>query len=87
MEIQKITSPEQLTGDQKELVETIGLEAYQKLLARYAGCTIYIAKPERVTKQIRDAEICRKFNGSNYKQLAREYRLSENTIRNIISKK
>ncbi len=84
LEIEKITSLEQLTGEQKELAETIGLEAYKKLVANYAGCPLYINKPERITKQIRDAEICRKFNGSNYRQLAKEYRLSVSAVRKII---
>jgi len=84
MEIERITNLEQLTGEQKELAETIGLEAYKKLVANYAGCPLYINKPERITKQIRDAEICQKFNGSNYKELAKEFYLSESSVRKII---
>lgn len=87
MEIEKITSLEQLHGEQRELAEIIGLEAYKKLAVNYAGCTIYIQKPERAVKQSRDAEIIRKFDGGNYKQLAKEYGLSENAVRKIISKK
>ena len=74
----------QLRGEQRELAEIIGLESYVKLTNCYAGCTIYITKPERIRKQIRDAEIYEKFDGRNYRQLAKEYCLSESSIRKII---
>lgn len=85
MDIEKIVSLEQLEGEQRELAETIGLESYLKLADSYAGCTIYVRKPERIIKRFRDAEIYQKFNGSNYRQLAKEYCLSESSIRKIVS--
>ena len=35
----------------------------------------------------RDTEICRKFDGKNYCQLAPEYNLTENRIRSILRQK
>lgn len=84
MKIERITSLEQLDEDQRDLAEIIGMEAYKKLLVNYAGCVIYVRKPERIGKQIRDAKICQKFNGSNYKELAKEFYLSESSVRKII---
>jgi len=83
LETEKIT-PELLDEEQKELADIIGWEAYLKLLANYAGCRIYVRNPERISKQIRDAEICRKFNGSNYRELAKEFYLSESAVRKIL---
>ena len=77
---------EQLHGEQKEIAEIIGLEAYQKLSRHYSGCSIYIGKCERIDRCQRNAEIRQKFNGNNYKQLAAEYGLSEFTIRKIVKK-
>ena len=82
--MEKIMNLEQLEGEQRELAEIIGLESYLKLTDSYAGCTIYVRKPERMIKQFRDAEIYQRFDGSNYRQLAKEYHLSESSVRKII---
>ena len=79
-----LTDIAQLDGEQRELAEIIGLEAYRKLADSYAGCTIYVRKPEEITKKLRNAEICEKFDGKNYRELARDYQLSESSIRKIV---
>lgn len=84
LEIEKINIT-QLTGDQKELAEIIGIEAYRKLVANYGGMSVYICKAETVLRELRNAEICNSFNGFNYRELAKKYNLSEKTIREIIS--
>jgi len=73
-----------LDDDQKELADIIGWDAYLRLLANYAGCTIYIKKPERIVKQNRDEEIFRKFKDGNYRELAKEFHLSESAVRKIL---
>lgn len=87
MDIEKIISLEQLSGDQRELAETVGLKAYIKLVVNYGGSHIYINKADTLTRENRNSEIKEKFDGSNYRELAREYNLSEITIRNIVDKK
>ncbi|MDE6798328.1 MAG: DNA-binding protein [Ruminococcus sp.] len=87
VDIEKIVSPEQLTGNSKELINVIGLEAYKKLVQHFGGSYIYINKPDTIVKGERNAEIRRKFNGSNYNQLAIEYNLTENRIRSILKQK
>ena len=82
--IEKIVSSEQLTGSSKELVKIIGLEAYKKLVQHFGGSYIYINKPDTVMRSERNAEICRKFDDSNYSKLAMEYNLTENRIRSIL---
>lgn len=39
MDIEKINIT-QLTGDQKELAEIIGIESYRKLVANYGGMSV-----------------------------------------------
>lgn len=75
-----------LQGDQRELAEIIGLESYLSLVKIYGGTTIYIAKIDKLQNIKRDAEIVKAFNGYNYKQLARKYRLAERTVREIITR-
>ena len=87
LDIEKITSFDQLSGDQRELAETVGLEAYRKLVANYGGMCIYIYKSETVLRELRNAEICNEFNGFNYRELAKKYNLSEKTVREIVSGK
>ncbi|MDE6426402.1 MAG: DNA-binding protein [Ruminococcus sp.] len=87
VDIEKIVSPEQLTGSNKELAKVIGLEAYRKLVQHYCGSYVYVNKSDTVIKNERNAEIFRKFNGSNYSQLATEYNLTENRIRSILRQK
>ena len=87
LDIEKITSLEQLSGDQRELAETVGLEAYRKLVENYGGMCVYIYKPETILRERRNAEICNDFNGMNYRELAQKYHLSEKTVREIVSGK
>lgn len=75
-----------LTGLQKEIAEVIGIDAYIKLVRKYGGDEIYIAKEDKIISMVRDKEIYRKFNGGNYSQLAREYNLAVRTVYEIIGR-
>ena len=88
MDINKLISVTQLRSEQqREIAEVIGIEAYRKLVDYYGGSRIYIEKSDTITRPDRNDEIRKKFDGGNYKQLAREYKLSKQTIRNIVNKK
>ncbi|MDE6035984.1 MAG: hypothetical protein K2G36_08765 [Ruminococcus sp.] len=84
---EKIESLEQLSGDQRELAEIVGIEAYRKLVENYGGMCIYIYKPETILRERRNTEIFNEFDGTNYRELAKEYGLSEAGIRKIVNKK
>lgn len=75
-----------LQGEQRQIAETIGLEAYLKLVKIYGGTNIYIAKIDKLLSIKRDMEIVKHFNGYNYKSLANQYRLSERAVREIINR-
>lgn len=74
-----------LDADQRQLAECIGLEAYKKLVRNYAGSSIYVHMPDKITANKRNAEIREKFNGYNFRDLAREFNLSDVSIRRIVS--
>ena len=57
---------EDLSGEQLEIAECIGMEAYVKLIRNYAGSPINVPMPDSVTYRLRNEEICNKFNGYNY---------------------
>ncbi|MBQ8515620.1 MAG: hypothetical protein IJ496_09510 [Ruminococcus sp.] len=85
MNLDRLTM-EQLQGNQKELAETIGIEAYRKLVARYGGGNVYVCKLDTLLQPFRDEEIYRMFNGRNYREIAVQYNLTEKTVREIIAK-
>lgn len=73
-----------LAGEQRDLAETIGIEAYLKLVKDRGGTTIYIAKPDKAENIKRDMKIIAEYTGYNQRDLARQYNLSDRTIRRII---
>ena len=75
-----------LQGEQRQIAEIIGLEAYLKLVKIYGGTNIYIAKIDKLLSIKRDMEIVKRFTGYNYKSLANQYRLSERAVREIINR-
>ncbi len=76
-----------LTGEQRDIAELIGVNNYIQLVKEFGGMSIYILKMENVLRARRNAQIINKFNGSNYRALAVEYGLSEMGIRNIVCEK
>lgn len=76
---------EELRDEQRQIAETIGVEAYIKLSKVFGGTTVYIAKAEEILRRrSRDEQIREEFDGSNYAQLAVKYGLTEVWIRNIV---
>lgn len=76
---------EELDPEQRELAECIGLEAYKNLVATYAGETITVRMPDRLTIERRNSRIREEFNGYNYAELAHRYELTERQIRYIVA--
>lgn len=76
---------EDLYGQQREIADIIGFEAYLKLSEHYGGMRpIYISKLSDLQRVRRNREILSKFDGYNFTALAREYDLTEQTIREIV---
>ncbi len=73
-----------LQGDQRELCELIGIETYLKPVKNLGGCTVYIAKADKIETIIRNRKLKDEFNGFNYQRLALKYNLSERRVRDII---
>ena len=48
MDIDKLTSIEQLRDDQRELAEVLGIEAYKRLIKYYGGTPLYVQKASPV---------------------------------------
>ncbi len=86
MDFFKTLKLEHLDGEQKELAENIGLNAYKNLVTIYGGASVYIHKKDTLCRRIRDEKMRKEFDG-NYKLLSRKYGLSERQIRDIVDNK
>ena len=81
----KYISKEDLPIVLQDLVDTIGIEAFKKLIKNYGGSSLYIPNENSILKPIRNRLIKKHFNGNNYKELAKEFKISEMQVRNIIN--
>lgn len=59
----------------------------EKIVARFGGIQIYIPRQRFSERLNRNREIKRLFNGLNVKKLARQFDLSERSVRRILQKK
>lgn len=76
-----------LKGDQRQLAELIGMDAFLRMVEIYGGSWVYIPMKKSITRANRDKQICAEFDGGNYRELALRYNLSENRIRVITEEK
>lgn len=83
--IQTITM-EQLEGDALQLAETIGLDAFKKIVEIYGGSNaLYVPRFTKLRNEARDREIIREYlAGVKAKHLAHKYQISERRIHQII---
>ena len=72
-----------VSEEQRDIAEAIGLEAYRRLVEYAGGGFIYITQSKTLSRVLRDEEIRKDFDGSNYRELAQKYGLSTKHIRNI----
>ena len=82
----KITMAD-IPEEQKQLAELVGLEIYLELVKVYGGGLLYIPMMEAIERNLRNEEIKEKFTGYNYRELAKEYNLTENSVRMIVADK
>ena len=69
----------------REVAETIGLDVFIEVCRYCNGNLMYLPRIESLERKGRDREICARFDGGNYKQLAKMFRLSERRIRAIVN--
>ena len=69
----------------RDIVDAIGMEAFVHLTLLCGGQTLYVPKRESLERGARDRDIRALFNGSNYRSLSAQFRLSERQIRKIIN--
>lgn len=79
---------EDLSGNDKEIAEVVGLGAFCRLVDHYGGTSkLYIPKADMLVIPKRNELICREFDGANYIELAKKWNLTERYIQDIVKEK
>lgn len=79
--------PEQLPHPYHQFVGAVGIKGALLIAEQFGGTYVYFPKVEGAIRKARDKLIQKEFDGTNYKQLARKYKLSESWIREIVDTK
>ena len=68
------------------MYEIVGEEKFLEIIRMYGGNNLYIPTYKSVIRSSRNRDIVNRYNGFNGTQLAREYGISVNQVRNIINR-
>ena len=67
------------------MYDIVGEEKFLEIIRMYGGSNLYIPTYKSVVRSSRNREISKMYNGVNASQLAREYGITVNQIRNIVN--
>ncbi|MBP3487300.1 MAG: hypothetical protein J6K53_02785 [Roseburia sp.] len=73
-----------LQEQHKPIAESIGMEAFLRLVDAFGDSAIYIPQMREVIKMRIYRRISEEFDGTNIKQLASKYDVSESTVYNVV---
>lgn len=76
--------PEDIPTEYQDIVEVLSLPVFLDLVSLCGGQDLYLPKLDSLERRGRDREIRARFDGGNYRALARQFRLSERHVRKII---
>ena len=68
------------------LYEIVGDEKYLEIVRMYGGSNLYIPTYKATIRNSRNREIRKRYNGVNGSQLAAEYGMSVNNLKNIVNR-
>lgn len=75
---------EDLEEQYRAIARAVGLEGLKKLCDHFGGSSIYIPQTRKLIENRRETAIYREYDGSNIKQLAARYGVSESTVYNLV---
>ena len=76
---------EDIPEEYHDLIDLLGLDMFLSLVHLCGGTSLYIPKRETLERDGRDREIRARYNGSNARLLARQFRLTERHVLKIVS--
>jgi len=78
---------EDLPESYREVARAIGVENAVKLSSVVGGLGYYFPQLEGILRKKRDECIRREFDGTNHRELAKRYNLTERWVREIVDEK
>ena len=75
---------EDLEEQYQIIAQAVGLEGLKALCDHFGGSSIYIPQRRKLIENRRETAIYREYDGTNIKQLAARYGVSESTVYNIV---
>jgi len=76
---------QQKTGLSEQDVNLVTATLVTAVAQHFGGLSFYLPHNEKLHRAIRDIKIWKAFTGNNYGQLAKQYRVSEMTIRTAVA--
>lgn len=75
---------EDLQEQHRDFAETLGMENLIKLSEHFGGTSIYVPQKRELVKQRVYGMIRSEYDGTNIKELAGKYDVSESTVYNVV---
>lgn len=75
---------EDLEEQYRAIARAVGMEGLKALCEHFGGSSIYIHQCRKLVENRRETAIYREYDGTNIKQLAARYGVSEATVYNIV---
>lgn len=75
---------EDIPDEWKDAYDIVGHDAFMRLVEMYSGSAVNFPTIGRILRDGRNREICARFDGGNYNQLASMFNLTERYIRKIV---
>ncbi len=79
--------PEDLQENHKEIADVIGFDNLLKIVDHFGGNSVYFPQKYDLCKKRMYIEILKQYDGTNIKQLAANYGISEKTVYTILKTK
>lgn len=86
-EILKNLKLEDLQAQHREIAEVIGIKGMLQLIGAFGGNAIYFPQKRELLRNKVYASIYREYDGSNIRELATRYGVSERTVYNLVQDK
>ena len=77
---------EDIPNAYRDVAQIVGVDAYIQLCKVLGGSSMYFPTARTILKPIRDEQIKREFNGSNFRSLSLKHGICETQIRKILFK-
>lgn len=77
-------TPKDIPEDIAWLCEIVGIDRLMEIIDTAGGEFLYLPKRQTIEQPLRRDAICREYDGSNTRLLARKYGLTERRVRTIL---